>query len=319
MVSDNVKEALYRYNQLAELILEQKLDEYSEMIENMTLENDEDLSVEAFIQRKAKEETELISIECQDEVDPKLDNKSMRDYFLSLDVDSLLETMEYATKNIDVSLPISLIDAICTNSKKDNYDIISYCTKVINDASFVEEELKDENLIFEMEFLNVKACFELLTAMEDSSLIKTVLDRFLSYDKTKDYVADAIASYIVSFPEVSTPLLISKIEEGIEKELLGPYEDVIIMLSNIGKDNKSEEIYFALRSAFRYMRNKIYAVICLADYGDPRAIPMFKNFINRHQKTIGRELFYELMSSIQKLGGDISDISDPFGDFTNKK
>jgi hypothetical protein len=46
---------------------------------------------------------------------------------------------------------------------------------------------------------------------------------------------------------------------------------------------------------------------------------MFKNYINRNQQTIERDLFYEMMSAIQKLGGDISDIQDPFGDFTKKK
>ena len=67
------------------------------------------------------------------------------------------------------------------------------------------------------------------------------------------------------------------------------------------------------------MTNKIYAVICLADYGDDRAVPMFKNYINRNQKTIDRELFYEMMSAIRNLGGDISDIQDPFGDFQKKQ
>ena len=98
----------------------------------------------------------------------------------------------------------------------------------------------------------------------------------------------------------------------------GPCEDLVVMLTNIGKEKKSEEIYNALRLAFRSMTNKIYAVICLADYGDDRAVPMLKNYINRHQTDITRELFYEMMSAIQNLGGDIEDISDPFGDFQKK-
>ena len=76
------------------------------------------------------------------------------------------------------------------------------------------------------------------------------------------------------------------------------------MLTEIGKQHKTEEIYQTLRHAFRYMNNKIYAVICLADYGDDRAVAMFKNYINRNQKTIERDLFYEMMSAIQHLGGD---------------
>ena len=90
------------------------------------------------------------------------------------------------------------------------------------------------------------------------------------------------------------------------------------MLTSIGKENRSDVIYDELRRAFRFMENKIYAVICLADYGDERAVKLFKNYINRNQETITRDLFYEMMSAIQKLGGDISDINDPFGDFQKK-
>ena len=67
------------------------------------------------------------------------------------------------------------------------------------------------------------------------------------------------------------------------------------------------------------MTNKIYAVICLMEYGDGRAIPMLKGYVNRNKHSIDRDLFYEIMSAVQNLGGDISDIEDPFGDFDGKK
>ena len=112
---------------------------------------------------------------------------------------------------------------------------------------------------------------------------------------------------------------VDTLKEHEEDGLAGPCEDLVIILTAIGKANNSEEIYGALRTAFRWMKNKIYAVICLADYGDARAVPMLKSYINRHQDTIERDLFYEMMSAIQNLGGDIEDISDPFGDFRKKK
>ena len=154
--------------------------------------------------------------------------------------------------------------------------------------------------------------------MNESSLLQEILDRFMSYPKIPDFVADTVAEYIEAFPDESVPLLIEKLNEHKDDGLEGPCEDLVIMLTNIGKEDQQDEIYDALRSAFRYMTNKIYAVICLADYGDARAIPMLKSYINRHQTTIDRDLFYEIMSAVQNLGGDISDISDPFGDFQKK-
>ena len=160
---------------------------------------------------------------------------------------------------------------------------------------------------------------KVLIEMGEACYTKAVLDRFMSYDKTRDFVADTIAEYIEAFPEVTVPFLIQIIEDNEDTGLEGPCEDCVIMLTAIGREFKSEDIYNALRHAFRYMNNKIYAVLCLSDYGDERAVPMLKNYINRNQGSIDRELFYEMMSAIQNLGGDITDIHDPFGDFTKKQ
>ena len=46
---------------------------------------------------------------------------------------------------------------------------------------------------------------------------------------------------------------------------------------------------------------------------------MLKGYVNRNKDTIERDLFYEIMSAVRNLGGDISDIEDPFGDFDGKK
>ena len=170
-----------------------------------------------------------------------------------------------------------------------------------------------------MEFTKVKACLELLIELSDGSLIPAILNRFLSYPETRDFVADSIAGYVEAFPNVSVPYIIDKIESNTDTGLEGPFEDLVIILSRIGKNAPSEEIYLTLKHAFRYMKNKIYAVICLMEYGDGRAIPMLKGYVNRNKDTIDRDLFYEIMSAVQNLGGDISDIEDPFGDFDGKK
>ena len=179
--------------------------------------------------------------------------------------------------------------------------------------------MTDEDVIFEMQFQKAIACFDVLILMKEPCYVKAVLDRYMSYGQTREFVAESIARYVEAFPEISEPFLIDILESNVDSGLEGPCEDVVIMLTEIGKEHKTEEIYQTLRHAFRYMTNKIYAVICLADYGDDRAVSMFKNYINRNQKTIDRDLFYEMMSAIQNLGGDISDIQDPFGDFQKKQ
>ena len=74
----------------------------------------------------------------------------------------------------------------------------------------------------------------------------------------------------------------------------------------------------AMRAAFRRMKNKVIAVICIGDYGDSRGIALLKGYLDRNTHTIDRETFYEALSAIRRLGGEINDIQDPFHDFTNK-
>ncbi len=231
-------------------------------------------------------------------------------------VDELTEVLCYAAKEMDRGVPDSIITALA--GAEDKAAVKAFCTSTVNDAAWIDDELKEDDDLFEMEFQKVKACFTVLAKMGDDSLVSTVIDRFMSYPQTRDFVADSIAEYIENFPDTAIPLLIEQLDTHEEEGLIGPCEDVVIILTNIGKKEPCEEIYSALRRAFRYMTNKIYAVICLADYGDDRAVPMLKSYINRHQNDISRDLFYEMMSAIQNLGGDISDISDPFGDFQKK-
>ncbi len=314
-MKDNVIEVLKKYDQICGLILDQKIDEFADLMDQKPPEED-DVTYEQYLQRVAMKETDEQSKLMEEEPNKLLDNKSMKAYFAELPVTELTEILEYAALELDRGVPDSVIDALANNSERDA--VKAYAKVTINDAAWVDEELSDMNSLFEMEFQKVKACFKVLSKMNDSSLLETVLDRFMSYPKTPDFVADSIAEYIQAFPDDSAPLLIERLEEHQEEGLTGPCEDLLIMLTRIGSEEPSDEIYGALRAAFRYMENKIYAVICIADYGDDRAVPMFKSYINRHQTTIDRDLFYEMMSAIQNLGGDISDISDPFGDFQKK-
>ncbi|MCR4703492.1 MAG: RNA-directed RNA polymerase catalytic subunit [Saccharofermentans sp.] len=312
---EDIKDLLKRYDEIGALILEQKLDEFGDKLDQKP-EGVDDATYEEYIQRLAKEETELATEKLENEPDEKLGDKSMRQIIDELDFEEKIEALEFCALNLDRGVPASLISSISGESA----DMVrEYCGKIIGECAWTEEELSDDNVLFEMQFQKAIACFKVLIQMKEPCFIQAVLDRYMSYGQTREFVAESIAEYIEAFPEVSEPFLINMIESNFDNGLEGPCEDCIIMLTEIGKEHKTEEIYQTLRHAFRYMTNKIYAVICLADYGDDRAVQMFKNYINRNQKTIERDLFYEMMSAIQNLGGDISDIQDPFGDFQKKQ
>ena len=307
---------LKRYDELSALILEQTVDQYSDELEAGRQDSDTEEDFEQRLQAAATLATEQATYELENTPDEKLGGKSLRDVFEEMSFEELCETLEYSALNLDRGVPVSLIESMATSGDRDR--IMDYCAGLIGNAAWVEDELSDEDSVFEIEFAKVRAALDVLIKMEEPAFVKAVLDRFMSYSQVRDFVAESISEYVEAFPEVSVPMLIELLEEHTEDGMTGPSEDLVIMLTAIGKEHKSDVIYEELRRAFRFMENKIYAVICLADYGDDRAVKMFKNYINRNQGSITRELFYEMMSAIQKLGGDISDINDPFGDFQKK-
>ena len=313
-MTEEIKEILKRYDEIGALILEQKLDEYGDKIGQVP-EGSDAASFEEYLQQEAKEETEKAKKVLESEPDEKLGGKSLREYFDGLTLEEKEEALEYSAVTLDCGVPESLIASLAA---EDRESVREYCSTVIGNSAWTEDELDDHDKLFEIEYQKVKACLDVLIAMKEFCFVQAVLDRFMSYHQTKEFVAESIKDYVVGAAEVSVPILMNIIEENLEDGLEGPSEDIVIMLAEIGMAQPSEEIYQTLRHAFRAMKNKIYAVICLAEYGDDRAVPLMKNYINRHQDSIDRDLFYEMMSAIQKLGGDISDINDPFGDFTRK-
>lgn len=318
MISDNVKQVLARYDELIKLILEQKVDEYSDKLDEIPPDEDE-ITYETYIQKTAMAETDEQTALMESEPNELLGGESMNEFFSYMSVDELTEVLEYAAVELDRGVPPSVIAALAGKRDEDREAVAEYCARTVKESAWTDSELSDENVLFEMEFQKVRACLEVLARMGEGSLVPYIIERFMSYDQTLEFVADSIATYLEAFPNATVPVIIDTLKEHEEDGLTGPCEDLVIILTAIGKANASEDIYSALRTAFRWMKNKIYAVICLADYGDARAVPMLKSYINRHQDTISRDLFYEMMSAIQNLGGDIEDISDPFGDFQKKK
>lgn len=315
MIDQKIIDVLKRYDEIAGLILEQKVDEFADKMDEKPPEED-DVTYEQYLHRVAMQETEEQSLLMEAEPQEALGGLSMNEFFAKLSFAELTEILEYCATELDRGVPASVVNALVNID--DSAMVEGYARTMVRESAWRDEEMDNEDKLFEMEFQKVKASLKILSGRHDATLLDDVLDRFMSYERTHSFVADSIAEYIESFPDEAPAKLIDRLKEHMDDGMEGPCEDLVVMLTNIGKEKKSEQIYDALRMAFRSMTNKIYAVICFADYGDDRAVPLMKNYINRHQTDIPRELFYEMMSAIQNLGGDIEDISDPFGDFTKK-
>jgi len=56
------------------------------------------------------------------------------------------------------------------------------------------------------------------------------------------------------------------------------------------------------------MSNKVLGAACLAAYGDGRAIPALRGYIEKNRNTIDSVTFFEIKGAIEKLGGNADDL-----------
>ena len=149
-MEDNIKKVLAKYDELAQLVLDQKMDELEDKMQEIPEDSDE-LSYEAYLQSLVMEETNAQTALMEDQEDELLDGMSMRDYFVGLSVDELLEIMEYCAVTLDRGMPASLIDALIEKAEISDdtyYKLINFSKSTIENAAWIEDELKDEDAIF---------------------------------------------------------------------------------------------------------------------------------------------------------------------------
>ncbi len=74
-----------------------------------------------------------------------------------------------------------------------------------------------------------------------------------------------------------------------------------------GAEAKDDRIYRLLRSAFRTMEDKTTPILCFAVFGDGRAVPMLRSFLEKNANDIPDRLFHEIIGTLRNLGGETED------------
>jgi len=148
--------------------------------------------------------------------------------------------------------------------------------------------------------------------------VEEIIAKFISTDQLHENIADAFKMYVLGVGEETIPYLVKALIDAYKQDnpLEGAYEYLIIALTLVSEEAKSDDVFECLRNCFRTMHHKVIGAICIGDYGDPRGIPALKGYLDRNEGKFDRQEFYEILSSIKRLGGTTSDIKDPFKDFS---
>lgn len=198
---------------------------------------------------------------------------------------------------------------------------------------------EDAELGASAELQSAVIALRLLGQWEDSAKFERWILRFSETEKPAPIWAEAIVDYAKAVPEVAIEVLgrfLSEAESTAEDTLsLQGREYLLVSLTEATKvlkqdseynpellqnyDELSSDVYMILRSYFLRHEPRVIAAICLGDLGHPRAVPLLRNYVIRNENDpdkLDRQLYYEILSSIKRLGGDTSDLPDPFRDFS---
>lgn len=231
--------------------------------------------------------------------------------------EDVMEVFEIAARKVDGDMPDHLMLRVGAFGDESTAALLKMA--VSKDWS-LEEGASDacvsawrENILADLAAMRVLGSWQVAAAAQK------ILDKFCALTYTDDLLADGVKDFVLAYGENVIPALVARLSDPLLADYAGPYEYMLIYLTELGKSYPSDEIYMCLKMVFRKMSHKVIASVCLGDYGDARAIPLLKSYLERNVKTIDRQFFYETLSAIKRLGGEIRDIEDPFRDFADGK
>ncbi len=168
------------------------------------------------------------------------------------------------------------------------------------------------------DILGACIALKILGEWQTINTIESVLEKFINNVMPHELIADAFKMYILGIGDESIPYILESLNtESLKNQgLKGPYEYLLIALTLVSQETKTDDVFGCIRNCFRTMDHRVIGAICIGDYGDPRGISALKGYLDRYQGKFDRQEFYEILSSIKRLGGDIRDIKDPFRDFS---
>ncbi len=250
-----------------------------------------------------------------EEESEELGRRTLQDYLNEAEEEELLDFLQGFAEKLDYEFPAALepiVAALTAEGRKRYLDLILQRSPEAGAGDLPEEEeLADIYLLRQL--------LPMASVWKDDAVSSLLLDWYLEAETPDERTAESLGLYFRRFGAEGAALLGRRIrievQEGRSEQNGTDYllQDLTAVCK--GDEALIAEAYPVLRDAFRKMEKKQIAAICLGDLGSVRAIPLLRAYIEKNYKSIDRALYYDILSSVQRLGGSTEDLPDPFGDF----
>lgn len=221
-----------------------------------------------------------------------------RNYFNNiLNYDEVLELVKLGARVCDRDLPQLLVDKLMSYGDL----AVDSLLDLASDRSLLESE--------EDFYISIMA-IKVLGERKVSKSVNFLIDLAATLDEGKEAVVEAITDALISIGMPSIRSLMDRLESAANIGYIEEY--LLTALVKIGKENKSDEIYRHIKNAFIRMDDKVLGAMCVADYGDGRAIPALKGYAEKNKHRIDKQTYLEIKAAVKRLGGTIKDMNMKF-------
>lgn len=277
------------YNKLIE-------DTFNELISGLDEDNLYKLSESLVSQSVRGKETVW-----QKEVKPFLDGLTPEEFISGIkDEGELLKLFEEAATTCDREIPGILTKALINGGEK----VINRLLEIALDTDYRRDS---ENVAVAV------AAISVLGNTKRIDVLERLLALLMECTEDDALIMESISEAILQCGAAGVNTVCDKISEQENIDFRAEY--LVMILPQLVKDKKSDEVYKLLKSSFQRMGNKILGASALAEYGDGRAVPALRGFLEKQAKNLNRETFFEIKKAIEQLGGNIEGLVLP--NFTN--
>lgn len=224
----------------------------------------------------------------------KLDERLPGEFLETVNsLNSLVEMFTFGAVACDDDLPEIFLDKLKSFDEKAIDALLEIAAK--NSAS------DSEGFLAPLMAVKVLGAWKVQRASKP--LIKLLYAEGEVYDLMFETVRDALVC--IGGPAIDD--IIDALNLGKHSQTAMEY--LIMALTDIGKKAPGDRIYLQIKKAFVELPHKLITANCLGNYGDGRAIPALRGYLERNRQ-LDKETYYEIISAIQRLGGKINDLNE---------
>jgi len=224
----------------------------------------------------------------------ELDNITPAEYFDALDsTDIILDNFKIGACICEANLPGLFI-------KKLDEHKLSLVQEMISMA--INTDLMKNNTEYFIPLVAMRMLGRWQVKEAAEALVK-----FITFESSNDELfLETAADTIYKIGQPAVELLLDRLE-GIEEVKEG-HKYLMSALTKICRNNKTDRVYKCLKNIFLKMDDKELGAAYIAEYGDGRVIPALRGYLIKNNGKIRKAEFFEIMSAIQKLGGNVDDL-----------